>query len=687
MIFSLDVGTRTLIGMLADFDENEKLLIKHTVVREHENRAMVDGQIHDVEKVSRGVSKLLDEMQEKSGNEIKDVAVALAGRFLVTSSGEYETDVSTFGHLENDIVKKMELEAVKNATDAINNLKGMYCVGYSVLYYKLDEEWIKNLVGQKGNKAYVKVISAFLPKNVVEAMIAVLEKNKLNPVHITLEPIAAMSLVVPEDLRNLNIVMVDVGAGTSDIAVSDDGTIIGYGMVPMAGDEITDAISKELLIDFITAENIKRNLCCEKKFTYRDILDFEQEINSEDVFNIINPVIDSITDQTAKKILELNGKSPVAVMLVGGGGKVPGFKEKLAEKLGIAGNRIALKDLKSLRNVIFEGEILEGSEYITPAGIADVALRKKGNVFNSITVNGKKVNMMMIGTDMTVMQVLLQSGHNLSDLIGKASAAVTFELNGDLMIKKGNIGKEAPVKINGIRGTLKSKVKPGDEIEIGEPENGDETEVTVKDIIKNTECYINQEKFVFNNSFRINGKPADDDYKIKDGDRIETEKLLLKDIFNGDTENIYFSINGNPVEIPGKNIYKKQGLILEEDYVIQNGDILEKEFNSPPPVSDFIESENNYIEVLFNDQTVKLPCDKTIIKANGKIIDSSEPVREGINYTFEKINELPKVLDLFSHLSIDTSKIKSFELTVNGEKSFSFMQSLDNNSIVRFIFK
>lgn len=105
---------------------------------------------------------------------------------------------------------------------------------------------MKHLEGQKGNQAKVKVLAAFLPSNVVEAMLSVLDRVNLKPMHITLEPIAATSLVVPEDLRNLNIAMIDIGAGTSDIAISDKGIITGYGMVPKAGDEITDVISEGL---------------------------------------------------------------------------------------------------------------------------------------------------------------------------------------------------------------------------------------------------------------------------------------------------------------------------------------------------------------------------------------------------------------------------------------------------------
>ena len=89
-------------------------------------------------------------------------------------------------------------------------------------------------------------------------MFAVLKKSGLVPTNITLEPISAINAIVPEELRKLNIVLVDIGAGTSDLAITGGGFVFAYGMVPLAGDEITEVISESLLVDFATAERIKR---------------------------------------------------------------------------------------------------------------------------------------------------------------------------------------------------------------------------------------------------------------------------------------------------------------------------------------------------------------------------------------------------------------------------------------------
>ncbi len=77
---------------------------------------------------------------------------------------------------------------------------------------------------------------------------------------MTLEPIAAINVLIPSSMRRLNVALVDIGAGTSDIAITDENTVTAYGMVPIAGDEVTEAISDHFLLDFPDAERVKKEL-------------------------------------------------------------------------------------------------------------------------------------------------------------------------------------------------------------------------------------------------------------------------------------------------------------------------------------------------------------------------------------------------------------------------------------------
>ena len=94
----------------------------------------------------------------------------------------------------------------------------------------------------------------------------------LEVANLTLEPIAAINVAIPESYRLLNIALVDIGAGTSDISITKDGSIIAYGMIPLAGDELTELIVQNYLVDFKTAEYIKLQSTTEEEITYKDIM-------------------------------------------------------------------------------------------------------------------------------------------------------------------------------------------------------------------------------------------------------------------------------------------------------------------------------------------------------------------------------------------------------------------------------
>lgn len=198
----------------------------------------------------------------KKVGPLRDVAVAAAGRALKTCRGKAVRAVNG-SRLEADAVRGLELEALEQARRELagdEESAGRYhCVGYSVVEYELDGTAIGNLLGQRGQEAGAEVIGTFLPKVVVESLAAALEAADLRMRALTLEPIAAIHALIPASMRKLNLALVDVGAGTSDIAVTAEGTVVAYGMVPSAGDEITEALAETWLLDFDTAETAKRS--------------------------------------------------------------------------------------------------------------------------------------------------------------------------------------------------------------------------------------------------------------------------------------------------------------------------------------------------------------------------------------------------------------------------------------------
>jgi hypothetical protein len=290
----------------------------------------------------------------------------------------------------------------------------------------------------------------------------------------------------------------------------------------------------------------------------------------------------------------------------------------------------------------------------------------------------------MIGTDLSVMQVLLQVGYSPNQLIGKPSKAVTYEINGEFKIKKGNLGKEAMIKINDQKANLKSKVKPGDKIEVYPPEQGEEVMVTLKDIINPINYFLDGEpKSIYPKVF-IDDNEIAIDTQLKDGQKIKTVTPKVKDVIEGHSESIYFTIDNSPYEIPGEFTIIKNDQIVDEEDNIKDGDSFQVKRLELPKIREFIDTDVKTFEVTYNGEKINLGKEKIYIKNGSKNTDLNSQVKSGSNYKIIKEEYQPNIIDLFSQLDIDTKNIKSFDLKVNGEKVISFMQKIPENSTITF---
>lgn len=601
IIFSLDIGTRSIIGTVGII-KDKKFQVVCEKYLEHEERAMIDGQIHDIGLVASVAQKVKSEIEEETGIKLTDVSIAAAGRFLKTVDAKAEIEINDDEEIDKELVRSLELSAVKKAEEEINKTTEgkLYCVGYSVKNFYLNGFLISNLIGHKGEKIAGEIIATFLPRSVVDSLYAVMNKVNLKVTNLTLEPIAAMEAAIPKNLRLLNIALVDIGAGTSDIAISSKETISAYGMVPLAGDEVTETIVQEYLVDFNTAEKIKRAVG-EKEITYTDVLGLENSISSENVLKAINSVVSKESDEISKKILELNGgKAPSAVFLVGGGAHTPGILEGIAEKLNLPAQRIAIKDRKAVTECVADNGL--GSAGVTVLGIALTAIRSLGNDFIDVILNDEPISLFNSHKH-TVMDVLLQAGINPSLLISKNGKSTRFTYNGCKRIVFGEYGTNAKITINGVEAALETEVCEKDNIKLDFAQNGKDAAPKLSENIRNINSisiYINNEIINVEPVILVNEKIEDLEYTIKNGDNVEVFlPSKIKDI-----KKYVLKENVNLLQ---------HGVILNEEYEVAEGEKISKECTEDiKPEAEEIKAEINEESALTleNDNKSESDVDK-----------------------------------------------------------------------------
>jgi len=592
-VFALDIGTRTVIGLIGTVMKNS-LKIRAAEVEEHDNRAMIDGQIHNIAEVAELVVKIKKRLEEKCNCSLKRVSVAAAGRALRTCRGTAEQDCSIFNQLTRDDVIALEIQAVQSALKKVveeqgNNKDSVYhCVGYSVVRYLLDGSPIGSLVGQRASKAAVEIIATFLPRVVVDSLYAVLDAANLELESLTLEPIAASHVVIPEGMRKLNLALLDIGAGTTDIAVSSSGTIIGYGMVPSAGDEMTEAICSKYLVDFSVGEKIKRSLAPGKKVTFQDVLGFTHEIPSEEVADCYTPVINELAQKVKEKIISINGKMPQAIICIGGGSLAFGFSGNFAKALDFPHEKVAVRGREVLQHVI-GGKKLQGPQAITPIGIAIASQTNRALEYCKVHVNGRPVTIFK-SNSFTVADALLSCGLSFAEIYGKPGRGIAVEVNGEIRFIRGGGGEPAQVYVNGSKATLESSINYGDKIEVVPGKIGREAQARVKDVVgdlKNKTVTINGEKITLKPVVKVNGKTVNENQWLSDKDRISVKK---------------FDTCQDVIDYLGKSRYQLSKVLIngrpaEFNSIINDGDEIE-----------LIEMEenDNEISVVINGESYKI---------------------------------------------------------------------------------
>lgn len=529
-VFGLDIGTRNIVGTVGYLTGDDEFNVVAQCVRQHETRAMLDGQIHDIGRVARTISVVKKELEDQIGEPLSEVCIAAAGRVLktVTTHVEYEYAEETVVSAED--IHTLNLLGIESAQDKLKEQNDtrykFYCVGYSVMKYYLNDDLFISIEGHKANKIGEDVIVTFLPEDVVDGLYSAVGQAGLTVANMTLEPIAAINVAIPENFRMLNIALVDVGAGTSDISITKEGSIIAYGMIPYAGDELTELIVQHFLVDFKTAEAMKLASTTDREVTYEDIMSISHTIPADEIWDLVQPTVDKITTEVAAKIKELNGDKTVsACFVVGGGGKIHGFTEALAEKLELPAERVALRGEEVLKEVNFEQEdIKKDPLLVTPIGICLNYYEQKNN-FIMVRFNGERLKL-YDNNRLTIVDAALQAGFPNDQLFPKRGTPINFTVNGAARIARGEAGEPAIVTLNGDPANINTPLVPNCEITIEPSTAGEDAVYTVGQLEEyheaNITVYVNGKMIVCPKFVQVNGSLEPASYEIKEGDAIET---------------------------------------------------------------------------------------------------------------------------------------------------------------------
>lgn len=684
LIFALDIGTRSVIGVVG-YAEKNGLHVLAVERQDHGTRAMVDGQIQDISLVSGAAMAVKERLEKKVGQPLHSVCVAAAGRSLKTQRADYEIILPDVQTLDSELIARLETGAINRAEQAFDENgdesdRLYYLVGYSVTGYELDHYPMTTLLDHRGKQIKASVIATFLPSEVVESLCTSMRKAGLEVASLTLEPIAAMNLIIPPQLRLLNLALVDIGAGTSDIAVSQGGSVVGYTMATVAGDEITETLMKQYLLDFDTAEQVKLAISSGEQITFQDILGVEHSISADEVEQATEESARVLCQEICAGVRALNGGAPSALFLVGGGSQLTKLREYVEQEMQMEPSRVAVGSANLRKLVWTDEEIcdLTSPDLATPLGIAlSAAQQLTGNGLH-ILVNGKRANLFR-SERLSIRDVLMMNGYRYRDFIGRTGQSVSFMLNGERRVIRGTQSSPAELTRNGEAATLSDHVHAGDSICFTPAISGIDASPRLCDILpelSDETVWLADEQVPMGLVAQINGQFVPRDTALVSGDEIDTLRLdTIDDLLAAHgAEGMPVLRNGIPCS--GAEILTPEDRIVYGEaarwnqVVMQAGQDEEKEAESdtmpqkytvmseePMQQIQTVAGQTEMLSVLLNDRPLQLPITK------------ERPVYY--------------LMDLLEHTEIDFQNLnQEVCLEINGQE-VSFQQRLYSGDSVR----
>ena len=685
MVFGLDIGTRSIVGTVG-YKDGERFVVKAEYAKEHETRAMLDGQIHDIKKVGNTIREVKEALEKELGFPLKDVCIAAAGRVLRTVTIHADSDFEEDKTVTNEDMYALSAKGVEQAYEEFSkgNHTGLkfFCVGYSVIRYYMNGYPILTPEDHKAGSIGADMIVTFLPEDVVDGLYKAVEMAGLEAVNLTLEPIAAIQVAIPEKFRMLNIALVDVGAGTSDISITKDGAIIAYGMIPIAGDSLTETIARHCLVDFNTAEQIKRQIAEDGEITYTDIMGLPQTISSGELMQVLSPSIEAMTKPVADCIRELNGdKSVSAVFVVGGGGKIPGYTQALSEELGIVRERVAIRGGDVMGFVDFPDYVRKDSLLVTPVGICLSYYEQYNNIVY-VTFNEQRIKVYDNGK-LSVVDAAMQAEFPNEGLFPKRGPELSFKVDGKSRIRRGEPGESAIIMVNGEPADIHTSIKANDVITVLPSTAGAAARLKVNalpEYHQTIKVIVNGKAVTLPKFVLVNGKLQTEYYEIQNQDDI-----VMQDYFTVEQIFELLDMKAVPGSILVNNTAADDKTKIYENFTLQFTE------NEEAAATDTGTAEEDDIAGTAKEDAVAGIAEEDAVAgtAEAEPADSPVPVIHDIQVL---VNGLPVILsgktgyvyvDVFDYIDFDLKNPKGsgIETNLNGRPAEYLKEIYDGDVI------
>lgn len=269
-IVALDIGTEYVKALIAKLEDDQLKIVG--VGKTHQNVSdMHSGAIADIAGVVQNCEQALAEAEDQAGLQAKRVVIGIAGELVkgVTNTIRYRRpqpdrplDISEMEFIIEKVQERAQTKAQREiALETGNEQVEVKLVNSALVSIHIDGYKVSNPIGFQGKDVAVQIYTAFAPMVHIGALERVSDELALELLAVAAEPFAVSRSVLGNDASsNFTAILTDVGGGTTDIAVVNDGGVEGTKMFGIGGRSFTRTISSEMNLNYADAEKLKVNI-------------------------------------------------------------------------------------------------------------------------------------------------------------------------------------------------------------------------------------------------------------------------------------------------------------------------------------------------------------------------------------------------------------------------------------------
>src|SRR6185503_8256908 len=380
-IVGLDIGTHLIRVIQAKLEADGTLNV--IGIGQADSQGMRKGVIVDIEEAVSSISQALERLERMTGVPVASATVSIGGGHVVAMDSKGVIAISRAdGEIgENDVVR------VVDASQAVSIPPNREVIHVIPKTFTLDGQGgIKDPLGMTGVRLEVEtlIIHASLPyvKNLSKAVM----QTGLEIEQLVVSPLASSQAVLSRKQRELGVVVVDLGAGTTSVAVYEEDNLLHTAVIPIGGMHVTNDIAIGLRCTVDTAEKVKLHAghAIPKSVDRHEQVNLAKFDPEEDtqvargtICEIIEARLDEIFDFVTAELKKINrdGKLPAGVVLTGGGAHLPGVAEFAKAKLRLPSQVATPSNLQTVIDTVGDpsfatvaGLVIWASRYAKPFG-------------------------------------------------------------------------------------------------------------------------------------------------------------------------------------------------------------------------------------------------------------------------------------------------------------------------------